>query len=105
MVVFIGGNDVRGIYGTVYDGGGAGTFNVAVTIGSNGDAPNYDLYTSVNGGAFTFNSNRVPRQLPVTTAAGAVQQAVPLEVTAVSCWLQRAFTVWRTCTTTLVPKA
>jgi hypothetical protein len=27
VVVFIGGNDVRGIYGTVYDGGDAGTFN------------------------------------------------------------------------------
>lgn len=27
VVVFIGGNDVRGIYGTVYNGGDAGTFN------------------------------------------------------------------------------
>lgn len=27
VVVFIGGNDVRGIYGTVYDGGSAGSFN------------------------------------------------------------------------------
>ena len=51
------------------DNCGAGTFNVAVTIGSNGDAPNYDLYTSVNGGAFTFNSNRVPGTYTVGTYA------------------------------------
>ena len=51
------------------DNCGAGTFNVAITIGSNGDAPNYDLYTSVNGGAFTFNSNRVPGTYTVGTYA------------------------------------
>ena len=51
----------------VTDNCGAGTFNVSLTIGSNGDAPNYDLYTSVNGGAFTFNSNRVPGTYTVGT--------------------------------------
>lgn len=54
---------------SVTDNCGAGTFDVGVTIGANGDAPNYDIYTSVNGGAFTFNSNRVPGTWTVGTYA------------------------------------
>ncbi|MBL8001061.1 MAG: proprotein convertase P-domain-containing protein [Flavobacteriales bacterium] len=54
---------------TVTDNCGAGTFSVGITIGANGDAPNYDIYTSVNGGAFTFVANQVPGAYTVGTYA------------------------------------
>ncbi len=40
------------------DNCGAGNFTVSVNIGSDGDATNYDVYTSVDGGGQTFNSTR-----------------------------------------------
>lgn len=44
----------------VTDDCGAGNFTLNVTIGADGSAPNYDVYTSVNGAAQTFNSTRTP---------------------------------------------
>jgi subtilisin-like proprotein convertase family protein len=54
---------------SVVDNCGAGTFTLSVTIGANGDAPNYDVYTSVNGGAQVFNSTRTPGTYVVGTYA------------------------------------
>ena len=45
---------------TAVDNCGTGTFDLSVTIGANGDAANYDVYTAVNGAAQTFNSTRTP---------------------------------------------
>ena len=45
---------------TAVDNCGAGTFDLSLTIGANGDAANYDVYTAVNGAAQTFNSSRTP---------------------------------------------
>ena len=45
---------------SVTDNCGAGTFTVHLTIGANGDSPNYDVYTSVNGASQVFNSTRTP---------------------------------------------
>ncbi|MEO8068613.1 MAG: hypothetical protein ABI599_13030 [Flavobacteriales bacterium] len=53
----------------VVDNCGAGTFTLSVTIGANGDSPNYDVYTSVNGAAQTFNSTRTPGTYVVGTYA------------------------------------
>ncbi len=51
------------------DNCGAGTFDLSVTIGSNGDSPDYDVYTSVNGAGQTFNSTRTPGTYLIGTYA------------------------------------
>jgi hypothetical protein len=53
----------------ITDNCGAGTFMLSVTIGANGSAPNYDVYTSVNGAGQTFNSTRTPGTYTVGTYA------------------------------------
>ncbi len=53
----------------ITDNCGASTFNVSLTIGSNGDAPNYDAYVAVNGGANTFNSTHTPGTYTIGTYA------------------------------------
>ncbi len=58
------------------DNCGAGTFTLSVTIGANGDAPNYDVYTSVNGAAQTFNSTRTPGTYVVGTYGFGTNVAV-----------------------------
>ncbi|MBL0129264.1 MAG: proprotein convertase P-domain-containing protein [Flavobacteriales bacterium] len=49
----------------VTDNCGGGTFSISCTIGANGDSPNYDVYTSVNGAAQTFHSTRTPSTFSV----------------------------------------
>ena len=44
----------------IVDNCGAGNFTLSLTIGANGDSPNYDVYTSVNGAAQTFHSTHTP---------------------------------------------
>jgi subtilisin-like proprotein convertase family protein len=58
------------------DNCGAGTFTLSVTIGANGDAVNYDVYTSVNGASQTFNSTRTPGTYVVGTYGFGTNVAV-----------------------------
>jgi subtilisin-like proprotein convertase family protein len=51
------------------DNCGAGNFTISVIIGSDGDATDYDVYTSVDGAGQTFNSTRVPGTHVVGTYA------------------------------------
>ena len=51
------------------DNCGNNTFTLSVTIGANGDSPNYDIYTNVNGAGLTFNSTRTPGTYTVGTYA------------------------------------
>ncbi|HQV38346.1 MAG: proprotein convertase P-domain-containing protein [Flavobacteriales bacterium] len=51
----------------VVDNCGAGTFTVQATIGSNGDSPDYDVYTAVNGGGQTLLGTYTPGTITVGT--------------------------------------
>jgi subtilisin-like proprotein convertase family protein len=61
---------------SVVDNCGAGTFTLSITIGANGDAANYDVYTSVNGASQTFNSTRTPGTYVVGTYGFGTNVAV-----------------------------